>query len=196
MKIKLFMVVLLMAGLSGCGKESTTDINTVINTAENYGVTLEAKPDEGIVYIPSKPQGWDSETRKNGYVGYGAGQTGWTFFAVDVEVMGDSCSGEAKWVITQLRLSAKGDVDTEKGNAFGQRPPGWVKKAFPNVNNHGVLFPTNSGEEGVTFLSVYNANRHKRSKGKKFIYYEVTLTRCSDGLSLTTDPGWGNEGRD
>jgi hypothetical protein len=196
MKIKLFMVILLMVGLSACEKEPKTDINMVLNTVKNYGVTLEAKPDEGIVYIPSNPQGWESENKKNGYVGFGAGQSGWTVFVVDDEDTADSCSKTAKWVITQLRLSAKGDVDTEKGNAFGEKPPGWVKRVFRNVDDHGVLFPTNSRAQGVTFLSVYNANRNKRSRGKKFIYYEVTLTRCSDGLTLTTDPGWGNEGRD
>ena len=195
MKIKLFMVILLMVGLSACKKESITDIDMVINDAKNFGVTLEARPDENSVYISSEPQGWESDGMKNGYVGFGPDQTGWTSFIVDNEDTTGSCSKTAKWVITQLRLSAKGDEKTQKGTAFGDRPPGWVKRAFRHVNNEGVLFAAATKEQGVTFLSVYNANRHKKSKNGKFIYYEITLSECDGDDVLTTDPGWKNGGR-
>jgi len=110
--------------------------------------------------------------------------------------VGDSCSGKADWVITELLVSATGDPDTEKGTNFGnsQEAYPWLEEAFPGVNlADGSLFPTVEKDEGVTFLPVYNANEQL---GEKFIYYEVTLSECDGDKVLTTDPGWKNGGRD
>ena len=201
MKIKLFMVVLLMVGLSACGQKPMTSNATDIKLSKNFGVTLFPRPHkhEPTVEIKTKAQGWgkdDKDGRKNGYVGYKQGEFGITFFIVRNEDVGDSCrneGGHAKWVITQLLISATGDEVTEKGTDFGKPQPEWLEEAFPNVDvTDGSLFTADEEHPGVTCLSVINANQQA---GYKFIYYEVTLTRCSDGLALTTDPGWGNGGR-
>ena len=197
MKIKLFMVVLLMAGLSACDEKTITISTIDPGSFKNYGVSLQPQPAAGKVKVKSKAQGWNKGGKKDGYVGYKQGDQGMTFFAVKNEDWGDSCSGSAKWVITGLHLSATGDLATEKGTNFGdsQKAYPWLKEDFPNVVlSNGELF-NKSKDQGVTFLPVFNANGHPAADGDKFIYYELTLTRCSDGLTLKTDPGWGNGGR-
>ena len=193
MKIKLFMVILLMAGLSACAHNPFVVNTTNVKLFKNYGVSLQPQPDAGKIKVKSKAQGWNKAGKKDGYVGYAIGDQGLTFFVVKKEDLGDSCSGDATWVITQLLLSATGDSSEEKGDDFGEPQPQWLQEAFPNVDlADGSLFKTNHKNEGVTFLPVFNANHQL---GYKFIYYELTLTRCSDGLTLKTDPGWGNGGR-
>ena len=196
MKIKLFMVVLLMVGLSACSDKASEVGIALAKKSKNYVVILVPKPSDNKVVIKTKAQGWKNKDKKNGYIGYEKGDSGWTYFAVKKEEIDDSCSGTAKWVITQLRLSATGEEDTEKGTDFGNKQPRWLQQAFPNVKlADGSLFKAADRNEGVTFLSAYNANYQL---GEKFIYYELTLTPCGDddGPPLTTDPGWGNEGRD
>ena len=198
MKIKLFMVILLMAGLSACAHNPPAVSNSVINSFKNYGVSLEPKPAQNTVKVKSKAQGWKKAGKKDGYVGYALDESGWTFFGIKNEIMGDSCSGDADWVITQLLVSATGDEDTEKGSNFGssQAAYPWLLEAFPNVKlSNGELF-NKSKDQGVTFLPVFNANGHPAADGDKFIYYEITLSECGEeGDVLTTDPGWGYGGR-
>jgi hypothetical protein len=204
MKMKLFMVVLLMAGLSACGPDQSVVSNDIVLGFKNYGVSLEPKPAQNTVKVKSKAQGWKKGGKKDGYVGYDTDEIGWTFFVVKKEDLGDFCpkedgTGTAEWVITRLRLSATGDEATEKGTNFGnsQAAYPWLKEDFPNVDlSNGELF-NKSKDQGVTFLPVFNANGHSIDKGEKFIYYELTLSECGeDGDVLTTDPGWGNGGRD
>jgi hypothetical protein len=204
MKMKLFMVVLLIAGLSACGKKPVTINSTDIKSFKNFVVRLEPKPADNTVKVKSKAQGWKKGGKKDGYVGYDIDDAGMTFFAIKKENWGDFCekkdeSGTAKWVITKLLLSATGDPATEKGNNFGnsQEAYPWLKKAFPNVKLiNGELF-NKSKDQGVTFLPVFNANGHSaKDLGEKFIYYQLTLSECKkDGKVLTTDPGWKNGGR-
>jgi hypothetical protein len=159
---------------------------------KNFVVWLDPKPAQNTVKVKTPPQGWKKKNRKDGYIGYDKGQSGITFFGVKQKNLGGSCETDtADWVITRLRLSANGNETTEKGSGFGTSQPAWLQEAFPNVNlSDGILFETDKAH-GVTFLPVYNANAQK---GPRFIYYEVTLTNCADGSSLTTDPGWGNGG--
>jgi len=202
MKIKLLMVVFLMAGLSACAPSQKAVSNNVVTAFKNFGVSLEPKPAQNTVKVKSKAQGWNKGGKKDGYVGYDTDETGWTFFVVKKEDMGDFCkkedeSGTAEWVITKLLVSASGDPATEKGTNFGdsQAAYPWLKLAFPNIDlSNGELFNENK-DQGVTFLPVYNANGHPAADGVKFIYYEVTLSECSSDEELTTDPGWGNGGR-
>ena len=197
MKIKLFMVILLMAGLSACAHNPFVVNTTDVNLFKNYGVSLQPQPAAGKIKVKSKAQGWNKAGKKDGYVGYAKDDQGLTFFAIKKEDWGDSCLGSAKWVITGLHLSATGDPVTEKGTNFGnsQALYPWLKEDFPNADlSNGELF-NKSKDQGVTFLPVFNANGHPAADGDKFIYYELTLTRCSDGLTLKTDPGWGNGGR-
>lgn len=190
MKIKLFMVVVLMAALTGC---TQLVFNTeALKASKNFGVWLKPKPDQDTVKIKSKAQGWNRTNKKDGYVGYAKGESGTTFFGIDEKNLGASCeTGTADWVISRLRLSVNGNEVEEKGSGFGSAQPAWLKQAFPDVNlTNGVLYEATS-TKGVTFLPVYNANAQE---GPKFIYYEVTLTNCASNSTLTTDPGFGNGG--
>ena len=176
-------------------------VNTTnVKLFKNFGVSLQPQPTAGKVKVRSKAQGWNRAGKKDGYVGYAQGEQGQTFFAIKNEDLGNFCeqedgTGDAKWVITGFHLSATGDSSEEKGSNFGgdQKAYPWLKEAFPTVDlDNGALFPNVSKDQGVTFLPVFNANGQL---GYEFIYYQVTLTRCSDGFTLKTDPGWGNGGR-
>jgi hypothetical protein len=202
MKIKLFLVGLLMAGLSACGPKQEVVSNGVVIALKNFGVSLEPKPAQNTVKVKSKAQGWNKGGKKNGYVGFNTDETGWTFFVVKQEDLGDFCekedgSGTAEWVITKLLVSATGDPATEKGTNFGssQAAYPWLQEDFPTVDLSNGELLDKSKDQGVTFLPVFNANGHPAADGVRFIYYQLTLTRCSDGLALTTDPGWSNGGR-
>ena len=185
---KLLLITITVAFISAC---KTTTFTTV-GSAKNFGVSVEAKPAQSNVKVLAKAQGWNKNGKNNGYVGYGPGESGLTLFTVKKEDLSDTCAGTAEWVITRMRLSSEGNTTTEKGSKFGAAQPAWLQEAFPDVDlADGVLLDV-SKEEGRTFLIVQNDNAQA---GYRFIYYELTLTRCSDGLALVTDPGWGNGGK-
>jgi hypothetical protein len=192
MSIKLLPAVLLAVVLFSC---TPIDVEISNSNAKNFGVTVEAKPNPapGRVKVLSKAQGWQKNNKKDGYIGYGQGESGYTAFSVKNEDMADNCAGSATWVITQLELATEGDPDEEKGSNFGQEQPAWLAEAFPDVDlSNGELFSEADKADGKTFLLVHNANAQQ---GFRLIYYRLTLTRCSDDLQLQSDPAWGNGGR-
>lgn len=168
-----------------------------IQDLKNYGVTI--KVTGGKLKASSAAQGWKSKGKKDGYVGWEKGQSGLVFFNLKNEdsghVCGDSSKGkDAKWVITELYLSAfpEGPSADEKGQ-FGGEQPAWLKEAFPQVDlSNGKVFKTDK-KDGVTFLSLANANEQV---GEKFIYYQITAEECKEGgKKLTLDPGIRNGGK-
>ena len=190
----LISIVLL---LTGC---QTTAPLTFQNTKDlkNYGVTLKIAGNQ--LKASSKAQGWNKNNKKDGYVGYGRGDSGWTFFHLKGEEAGNSCAsagagGDAEWVITELYLSAYPEAVNadEKGEDFGDPQPDWVQEAFPAVDlSDGHLFTVADKKNGVTFLPVSNANGQD---GYKFVYYSITVEECDGTGKLTLDPGFGNGGR-
>jgi len=165
---------------------------------KNYGVSLQIAGNR--LKAKSRPQGWNKSNRKDGYVGYGPGESGWTFFNLKQEDAGNTCAsadagGNAQWVITGFYLSAFPEEPSadEKGEKFGTPQPSWLQEAFPQVDlADGSLFKAADKNLGVTFLSVANANNQA---GDKFIYYSVTVEECNGSGKLTLDPGFGNGGR-
>lgn len=193
MKIRLVIVIVVAVVLTGCPSDEVLSVEVLNVKSKSFGVELEAKPAQNTVKIHSKAQGWEKSGKKDGYVGYARGESGVTVFYVKHEELDGSCANSADWVITRLRLATEGEIGSEKGSNFGLKQEPWLLEAFPALReaDNGVLFDVNRAG-GQTFLPVFNANRQK---GERFIYYEVTLTPCSDGDLLTTDPGWGNGGR-
>lgn len=190
MKMRIVIVLMGTAIAAGCAQQSAT----TVGQGKNFGVSLEPKvqPNKEWVKVLSKPQGYQKAGKKDGYVGYAPGESGVTLFSVKKEDLGDSCAGTADWVITRLDLASQGDPDEEKGSNFGMAQDDWLEEAFPNVQlDDGELYAATK-EEGQTFVLVENANAQE---GFRMIYYRVTLTRCSDGKTLETDPAWGNGGR-
>lgn len=193
MLIRTLTAILLLTIVTACtGKPSLAP-----GQGKNFGVSLDAKPNQGGVKVLSRAQGWQKSGKKNGYVGYEQGESGLTLFTIKKEDLGATCSAtdaedQAEWVITRLQLATEGDPETEKGSNFGQPQPAWLQEAFPAVDlSNGDLYRA-SAANGQTFIAVYNANQQE---GYRFIYYQVTLTRCSDGYSISSDPAWGNGGR-
>lgn len=195
MSIRLLPALALAMLLTGCVSLKLDPMST---RTVNFGVSLE--PETGLmpsgIKVRSKPQGWQRGNKKDGYVGYSRGESGFTTFSIRNEVAGARCGdteNPADWVITKLELASQGNATTEKGSNFGQPQSKWLKKAFPRVNmKNGELFNVNDKADGRTTLFAYNANAQK---GYRLIYYRVTMTRCSDGHVIETDPAWGNGGR-
>jgi hypothetical protein len=193
-------IILVLAAalfLTACQTPAPLSSQNTMNL-KNYGVSLKIVGTK--LKASSKPQGWNKANRKNGYVGYGQGESGWTFFHMKNEDSGNTCAsagagGDAEWVITGLFVSAfPEDMSAdEKGEKFGGSQPAWIQEAFPQVNlADGSLFAVDDKKDGVTALAVPNANGQA---GYKFIYYSITVEECEGDGKLTLDPGWGNGGR-
>ncbi len=121
MKIRLLMVVVIAMALGACTTQQT--VNKLLFKNVDYNVRLDPKPNATPphVNILSKPQGANSNGRKNGFVGYARGEQGYTVFSIKNEDPADNCATGASWVITKLRLATQGDASTEKGSNFGAR---------------------------------------------------------------------------
>ncbi|MBT8039268.1 MAG: hypothetical protein HKO85_07840 [Xanthomonadales bacterium] len=190
MKSRIAIALIVVIMVAGCVHQPIL----VTGKSKNFGVSLEAKvqPNKEWVKVLSKAQGFRKSGKKDGYVGYAPGESGVTLFSVKKEDLNANCAGTAEWVITKLELASEGDPADEKGSNFGSAQPAWLAEAFPGVNlANGELFAVGKND-GQTFLPVYNANGQE---GFQLVYYRVTLTRCSDGKSVPTDPVWGNGGR-
>jgi hypothetical protein len=200
MKFRLFVLVTTSLFLTGC--KTTAEMDGSVLTTQvartQYGVALKASSNG--LKIETAAKGWKKDGKKKGYVGFAENESGLVTFAIKNEDIDDRCTppaggGTAKWVITQVRLSATGDIATEKGTNFGgdQSAYPWLKEAFPDVNlKDGSLFTAQTPAEGRTSLTVFSANQQR---GETFAYYEITATRCSTGETVKTDPGIGNGGR-
>ena len=200
MKSGLFVLVITFVFLSGC--KTTAEMEGSILPTQvartQYGVELKASSNG--LRIESDPKGWKKDGKKKGYVGFAENESGLVTFAIKNQGIDNRCTppagvGTAKWVITQIRLSATGDIATEKGTNFGgdQSAYPWLKEAFPDVNlKDGSLFTARTPADGRTSFTVFSANQQK---GETFAYYEITATRCSTGETVKTDPGIGNGGR-
>jgi hypothetical protein len=191
--MKTIAIVLATMMLVGCATQSLSP-----KKSKNFGVSMEAKPSQDTVKLLSKAQGWKKSGKKNGYVGYAQGESGYTLFTIKKEDLGATCANGADWVITRMALTTQGDENSEKGVAstFGKVQPAWLKEAFPDVDlKTGYLLDV-AKQDAQTFLIVENANQQE---GEKMVYYEVTLSPCNDqGGKLDpvkSDPAWRNGGR-
>jgi hypothetical protein len=105
------------------------------------------------------------------------------------------CPG-AEYVITEIKLSTTpkgGDADGNKGD-FTVAPAPWLKTdAFPGVETNGVIYTANA-TTGRSRVWLTNDNSNKADDGTKTFWYQVTVTKCSDGTTLTTDPRGDNTG--
>lgn len=212
MRFRILLSILILAALSACGHDQALLKPEIANVQKFYGVSLKpmvhpTDPDKSSVEVKSKAQGWKKQVRgvnrKNGYVGFDVDETGWIFFGVKGEDMGNTCSvgpASAEWVISKISLSATGDVNSEKGSNFGssQSAYPWLQEAFPAVSlANGVIYDENApgAAPASTFQGIFNANA---TEEEVQIFYEVSLRECAadptDPL-LKTDPMLGNGGR-
>lgn len=188
--MKLIAIVMFAVMLTGCATQSLSP-----KKSKNFGVSMEVKQGQGTVKLLSKAQGWKKSGKKDGYVGYAQGESGFTLFTIKKEDLAATCADGAEWVITQMALTTQGDANKQKGVeiTFGKKQPAWLFDAFPDVDlNTGFLLDVGI-QDGRTFLIVNNANNQV---GEKMIYYKVTLSPCDGGKAYSTDPAWGNGGRD
>lgn len=186
------LVVLLLTACQTPGPLSSQNTRDL----KNYGVTIKIAGNK--LKASSKPQGWKKDNKKDGYVGWEQGQSGWVSINLKNEDSGHICGAggekDAKWVITEMYLSAFPEVmsEDEKGD-FGGRQPVWLKEAFPQVDlSDGSVFKAADKSQGVTFLSIANANGQE---GEKFIYYSVTVEKCDQNVKIKLDPGFNNGGK-
>lgn len=166
-----------------------------------YEVVFAPKQNDSgdwILDVLSKPQGWEAGSgnpeKKNGYVGFEPHTSGSITLRLQQEPLPSKCDTDtdesADWVITGIALSMSGNRNTQKGMNFGDNQSGWLTKAFCPVDDNGIVLSVPK-EEGVVSFLVKNFNNNN---GRQWAYYQVTATRCSDGETAVTDPGWQNGG--
>lgn len=167
------------------------------------GFTVVLEPDEPtpgtwVLEVLSEPQGWEAglgePVKKRGYVGFEPRKFGSVTLVLNQLPFKTKCTGNAAtsadWVITQIALSKNGNKNTQKGNNFGSNQGGWLSSAFPQADDDGIVLDV-PRSEGVVSFTVGNRNNNN---GRQWAYYQVTATRCSDGVTAVTDPGWQNGG--
>jgi len=182
--------------LAGC-----PSINLLDTDYESFTVVLEPKegpPGTWTLDVLSEPQGWEAGSaepvKKPGYVGFAPKKFGSITLSLNQLPQNPQCttnpSTSAEWVITRIALSKNGNKDTQKGINFGSNQGGWLTSAFPQADGDGIVLDVPKSEGVVTF-TVGNRNNNN---GRQWAYYEVTATRCLDGETAVTDPGWQNGG--
>ena len=195
--MRLIVLIITAFVLTACDQQPVASAKGKV---KNFGISLEAKPNQGEVKILSKPQGAGKAGKKDGYLGYAQGESGSVLFTIKKEDLSDNCAGTAEWVITQIALTTVGDAGNEKGVAatFDQPQPPWLKEAFPDTTPavNGYVLDVGK-DEAQTFAIVKNDNAQE---GEKLVFYRVTLTPCDDQGGtlepLKTDPAIRNGGRD
>jgi hypothetical protein len=112
-----------------------------------------------------------------------------------------SCGPGAPNVITRIRLTdtdaSNGTSPSEKGDFTSSYPlPEEIRdEAFPELTiADGVVYEASSLEFGLNEITISNINGHDASLGTVNFWYEVTVSRCSDGAVWATDPRGENEG--
>lgn len=207
MRFRIIISILMVVALSACGHDMNLLKPDIAKAQKFFGVTLKPNvhptdPTKSTVQVKSKAQGWNRSSKKEGYVGFDFNESGWIFFGVKNEDMGNTCAsdgGTADWVISRISLSATGDSGTEKGTNFGGSQPAWLQLAFPAVSlSTGTVYDESASgaAPGNTFKGVFNANA---TEEEVLVYYEVELRECAASPGdpgLTTDPVIGNRGRD
>lgn len=200
--MKIFVLAMAIVALlvAGCATYSMRPAS--VPTTRNFVVQLQPKVNasKNDLQIKTKPQGVGKNGRKDGYVGFGEDESGFIVLTLKGEEPGDRCPGAAdpgtaNWVISRVDLSASGDPDTEKGDAFGESQPDWLALAFPDVDlDDGSVFAADPGEEGTTTVVLDDNNGQE---GERFIYYRVTAQKCggAPGDVAVTDPMVRNTGK-
>jgi hypothetical protein len=191
-------------------------INLLAPDYENYTVVLEpneSPPGTWTLEVLTGPQGWNANSggpvsecednspgnkgdpvKQPGYVGFAPEKFGSVTLSLNQRPQNNKCTDDlttsADWVITKIALSKNGNKCTQKGKNFGSNQRGWLTSAFPQADDDGIVLNVPKSE-GVVSFTVGNRNNHR---GRQWAYYQVTATRCSDGETAVTDPGWQNGG--
>jgi hypothetical protein len=190
------ILVMIIALLCAACASPPREINILSSNFENYTVILRPNPkaQSPVLEIVSPAQGFESDGKKNGWVGFSRGKNGTILFTLDAlpskPLCTDDPANSAEWVISKVELTKNGNPQTEKGNIFGTPETGWIESAFPQMNSsNGVIEDPAIGSIAVVVQNLNNNN------GAMTAYYQITARRCSDGYELKTDPGLRNGGR-
>lgn len=193
--MKVLTTCLLLSFLLGCTATSA-QVDETDPDFESYSVELQANLAENRLDILTPAAGWGKAGKKNGWVGFARGKFGTVTFSMKEESAHTTCTIDpdtsADWVLTKIELTKNGHPPTQKGHDFGTRQKGWIERAFPQMDpSDGSVLDVDKSKASISFvLDDLNNDRNPR-----YPYYQITATRCSDGLSLMTDPGLGNGGR-
>jgi len=197
MKLRVLALLLTALAFASCATyqmefmkaKGTVKKPSVIFSPSNNGVLA--------VKTPGADNGCATNSNK-GCVAFGKGELGIITFALDGGDKGKDCSDDAKWVITEVLLSAFGDLQTEKGVDFGKPQPQWLQDAFaiespPDLPN-GVLYKE-ATDEAAGMVEFINLNNNDPEQPEKIVYYQVTAEKCDrTGIPAVTDPAIRNTG--
>lgn len=195
MKFLISCVLFLAILLSGC-RTAPADLDMSTTDFESYTVVLVPNLQTNQLDVISDAQGSDKDDKQKGWVGFARGKYGSINFALNELPAKSACTNNpatsADFVITKLELTKNGDPQIQKGKDFGTNQNGWIEKAFPQMNSaNGVVIDVEKSKGSTSFV-LENKNN---DRSQRTAYYQITATRCSDDLSLVTDPGIGNGGR-
>lgn len=194
---RIFMAILVAALLSAC----TTVPETVVTQRNGKFVEYEVHvvPKSGKpIYIPGNAGCTRGNGNKDGCIRFAQGDYGVIVFSVGGKGRSNrTCSDNGvQWVITEIRITDTGSLDTGKGSNFGTPVVPWVTAAiFPfDDPTKGTLYKRNQ-KSGDTRVGVINLNNNLATDPKD-LWYEITATNCRDETDTsTTDPRIENEGR-
>ncbi len=193
MKILNGLVILSALFLASCVdiQEFTIQRNGNI---ENYVVELSAASGASQLKVHNGPKRCNNG--KEGCMEFGLDKVGTVRFQFKGNQRFRDCNTnpKANWVITKIQLSATGDAATDKAT-FGAAPPPWLVSAFPGIDEtNGVIFDSDY-KAASSAATIINLNDNPAADPKD-IYYQVTATRCSDGVTtIDIDPKIRNLGK-
>jgi len=151
----------------------------------------------GMMQLPANKGCTQGSGAKAGCIAFGPGQYGTIEFSVVGPGHENKSCGDSgiHWVITRIRISDNGDVDTDKGSD-------WDSGVSTSVQ--ATIFPFKDASKGIVYeetwetgsTSVMILNRNNNAAGTVVnLWYEVTATECREShLTSITDPRVENKG--
>lgn len=169
-------------------------------TFESYEIKFQPKPGKGELEVTSGDKNCAKGVgARKGCVNFEEDDFGLITFSIHNQVRYCTDSG-TQWVISKIELSPEGyylagGTISDKGifPSLSTMPP-WLKSAFPQVNDNGVLYKVANPQDGSTQVTAINLNNNDPDDGTKDIWYRVEVTKCGSDEVLVSDPRFENEG--
>ncbi len=158
-----------------------------------FTVSLTANPGQNRLDLPGN-QGCTGGGNNNlGCVRFDRGNTGYIRFEIMNGPKDRTCSGGPplpQWVITEVKLSAAGNLQTEKGEFSPAVVTPSLLASFPQTNSlTGVAYQATK-EFATSSAVLIDMNEEAGD-----VYYQVSASNCAGSKLLVTDPRVQNTGK-
>ncbi|MGH8034679.1 MAG: hypothetical protein ACREO9_05590 [Lysobacterales bacterium] len=204
MQLRILVLLLAALAIASCTTEGPAlDSAPHEKTVKNFIVEFTPNTQSKVLDVATSggANGCNHANPGKGCIKFDKGKLGTITFRLSGHDRGKQCGpspSDAKWVITDVLLSAYPGPGTDKGTFDGTLQPQWLQDAFfienPPDLEHGFLYRSDksSAPGEVEFV---NLNNNDPAQGEKVAYYRVTATSCaSPHTSLVADPTIRNTG--